>query len=63
MIEPDPDDRDIRLALDWFVENQQDDGLWKTSYVTKTEREDAKTQEKRWWISLAICRVMKRIQN
>ncbi len=59
MIEPAGDDERVRQALDWFVENQQADGLWKTSYA-QPESQSGAVREKRLWISLAICRVLKR---
>jgi hypothetical protein len=59
MIELDENDEHVRQALDWFVENQQEDGLWKTSYA-QTETKNEGSGDKRLWISLAICRVLKR---
>lgn len=62
MIDPSSEDQYTRQALDWFAENQQADGLWKTSYApSKAKANNQKTYEKRLWISLAICRVLKRI--
>jgi hypothetical protein len=53
-------DDHIRQGLDWFTENQQATGLWRSSY-TQPEKENAKTHNKCLWISLAICRVLKRL--
>ena len=54
-------DEDIQKALRWFVDNQQPDGLWKTSYEQAKHKEPtAREQETRHWVSLAVCRVLKR---
>ena len=53
-------DEYIRQALDWLVENQQTNGLWKTLYA-RPEKENARVGVKRLWVSLAICRVLKRL--
>jgi hypothetical protein len=54
-------DGDIKRALDWFIDHQQEDGLWKSSYshIHKAS-ENSKSLEQRLWISLAICRMLKR---
>jgi len=44
-------DEDVRRGLDWFITNQQDDGLWKASYE--------KHPEMNQWVTLAVCRVFK----
>jgi hypothetical protein len=55
-------DQDVHKALRWFVDNQQPDGLWKTSYEQAKHKEPtAREQEARRWVSLAICRVLKRL--
>jgi hypothetical protein len=43
------------------MDHQEKDGLWKVSYVKQKERETAKEPEMRLWISLAICRIFKRM--
>jgi hypothetical protein len=54
------DDPDISKALDWFIENQQADGLWNVSYKKGEKlRGTPKDIEERLWISLAVCRVLK----
>jgi hypothetical protein len=57
------DDPSIRKALNWLKQNQQRGGLWKTAYV-KGEREKMNntTKERRLWLTLQICRILKRLQ-
>jgi hypothetical protein len=54
-------DKDIEKALDWFISNQQENGLWKISY-SKIHKAppNSKTDEERLWISLAVCRIFQR---
>jgi hypothetical protein len=54
-------DRDVKGALDWFIANQTETGLWKVSYskIHKSPPNN-KTDEVRLWISLAICRIFQR---
>jgi hypothetical protein len=55
------DDPDIARGLDWFVANQQDDGLWNASYKKGDKfRGTPKEIEERLWVSLAVCRMLKR---
>ena len=56
-----PTDPDVRRALDWFIANQTETGLWKVSYskIHKSPPNN-KTDEERLWISLAVCRVFQR---
>ena len=57
-----PEHARVKEALDWFVEHQSDDGLWEDSYKKSAKRIDTERARKgRQWISLAICRVLKRI--
>lgn len=49
------DDRRIAKALEWFIAHQEDHGLWELSLLRMTHEPDRDA-----WISLAICRVMKR---
>ncbi|MBN1567810.1 MAG: hypothetical protein JXA73_08170 [Acidobacteria bacterium] len=56
------EDDDIRRALQWFIDNQQRDGLWKVSYSSihkATDKDQA--LEIRQWITLAISRIFKHI--
>ena len=57
------DDAQMGKALGWLVDHQEKDGLWKDTYVgrPKREHESAKVRETRLWVSLAICRVFKRL--
>jgi hypothetical protein len=55
------DDDDIRRGLDWLIKHQQASGLWKASYAKAEEKETAKVRDMRLWVSLAICRVLKRL--
>jgi hypothetical protein len=55
-------DSQILGALSWFVEHQQENGLWKVTYAQpgRISRETIKDQTMKLWISLAICRIFKR---
>jgi hypothetical protein len=56
------DDRDVRKALQWLIDNQQESGLWKASYSgIHRNAENRRTAETQLWITLAICRIMKRM--
>lgn len=48
---------DVRItrALDWFVARQEADGMWRLELLRMTREQDRDA-----WISLAICRVLKR---
>lgn len=56
------EDEQIKQALTWLVDHQERNNLWRVSYAKPQEREKetAKVQEMKLWISLAICRVFKR---
>jgi hypothetical protein len=55
------EDKDIKNALKWFVDNQQKNGLWKISYSKIHKTSDNKKQyEMQLWITLNICRIYKR---
>lgn len=55
------DDPDITRGLDWFVANQQGDGLWKVSYKKGDKfRGTPKEIEERLWLSLAVCKMLRR---
>ncbi len=45
----------ITKALEWFIAQQEDHGLWELSLLRMTREQDRNA-----WISLAICKVMKR---
>jgi hypothetical protein len=58
------DHRKVKEALDWFVEHQCEDGLWENSYKKKAKRIDTeRAREGRLWITLAVCRVFKRLHE
>jgi hypothetical protein len=58
-----PCDEDVQRALQWFAENQQDDGLWLTSYEqSRRTRPSAKERETMLWVGLATCRVFARFR-
>jgi len=46
-------DVDIQKGINWIVENQGENGLWKSSYgITGTENPD-------YWVTFSICRILK----
>lgn len=53
----DREDEDIAQGVDWFVANQEEDGLWSTGYGS-----GKKSEANRRWVGLAICRVLKQYQ-
>lgn len=51
----------VTKGLEWFIENQRDDGLWDSSYKKSAKKINTeKAREDRHWISYAICTVFKR---
>ena len=54
-----PHTEPITRALNWLLDQQQSNGLWRTSYVQPCEKETTKVRDMKLWISLAICRVFK----
>lgn len=57
------DDAQIQPALHWLIEHQQEDGLWNVTYAKDQVKENAKTREIRYWITLAICRIFRRFSG
>jgi len=55
------EDEQISRALKWLIDHQEKDGMWKVTYAKVQERQTVKEQEKRLWISLAICRIFERM--
>jgi hypothetical protein len=51
-------DPEIKKGLDWFIKNQQPDGLWKLESDKKIKPKDT---EERLWLGLNVCRFLKRI--
>jgi hypothetical protein len=50
-------DPDVKKALDWFIENQQPDGLWK---IEQDKEIKDSQKEEQLWLSLRICRMLKK---
>lgn len=55
------EDPQIRKALVWLAEHQQESGLWRVSYAGAEEQETTRVLEMRLWVTLAICRIFKRL--
>jgi hypothetical protein len=57
------DDPQIKLGLNWFRDHQEANGLWKVSYMKpeQQEKDTPKINEMKLWVSLAICRIYKRM--
>jgi Prenyltransferase and squalene oxidase repeat len=55
-------DEPMDRALAWLVDHQQPDGLWQASYVEGKAEDAARTHETRLWVTLSICRVLRRIR-
>ena len=55
-------DADVTRALQWLVDHQREDGLWRVSYVKphEKEKETTKVRSTRLWVAFAICRVFRR---
>jgi hypothetical protein len=51
------DDLDIKKGLDWFIENQRPDGLWKLESEKEISPRD---KDERLWLGLRVCRMLKR---
>lgn len=47
------DDPQIKTALDWFLVNQHEDGIWRSPFKMLDRELDL-------WVTLAACRVLKR---
>jgi hypothetical protein len=60
LIDPSRDEK-MEEALDWLVDHQEDDGLWKGTYVEGKQVDNARARETGRWVSLAICRVLRRV--
>ena len=53
-------DEPMDRALTWLVDHQQPDGLWLASYVPGQAKGNARIHETRLWVTLSICRVLRR---
>lgn len=60
-----PNDESIARGLNWLIDQQQPNGLWRTWYVQpqQKEKETAKVREMKLWISLAICHIFQRFEG
>ncbi len=50
-------DPDIKRGLQWFIDNQQPDGLWKLENHKEISPKD---WEERLWLGLSVCKVLRR---
>lgn len=50
------EDPDVKEALRWLIDRQQEDGLWRVKLLKSGGDKNLKL-----WVSLAICRVFKRL--
>ena len=57
----DKNDDEVLNAVKWFIDNQEESGLWKHSYSRiHSYIENEKIYEIQLWITLAICRILKK---
>jgi len=54
------DDTDISKGLNWFIDNQEPDGLWKLESNKEINPRDT---ENRLWLALSICKMLRRYYN
>jgi hypothetical protein len=54
------DDPDINKGVQWFFDKRKEDGLWDCVYVGKDVPRSEAFSLERTWISLKICRMLKR---
>lgn len=55
------EDDNVQQALTWLIDHQEENGLWRVTYAKAEQKQSAKAREMRLWVSLAICRVLKRL--
>lgn len=55
------EDPQVRKGLIWLAGHQQENGLWKVSYVRTREQETPRVLEMRLWVTFAICRILRRL--
>ncbi|MBN2085713.1 MAG: hypothetical protein JW748_10870 [Anaerolineales bacterium] len=55
----------IGRALQWLSDHQEKDGLWRETYAEPRAqaKETPKTRDARYWVSLAVCRVFRRVHG
>jgi hypothetical protein len=51
-------DPEIARGLGWFVDHQDEDGLWPTGYDS-----GRRAAENRRWVGLAICRLWRQLTD
>jgi len=57
-------DPQIDHAINWLIEHQQPDGLWKVNYYSEVpEKSNNQIIERKLWVSLAICRIFKDLEE
>jgi len=53
-------DPDIKKAVRWFIDNQENDGSWRTSYKKDYKSKNSmKNKEEGSWVTIRIARVLK----
>lgn len=57
------DDPHMRQAVNWLIDHQLEDGLWRINYAKGEDKETPKSRQMRLWITLAVCRVLKRLHT
>ncbi|MCU0521751.1 MAG: hypothetical protein MUF84_13800 [Anaerolineae bacterium] len=62
LIDPSRDEK-MEEALRWLTDHQAEDGLWNASYVEARDAARPSDRETRLWVSLAICRVLRRVMS
>ena len=56
-------DEPVDRAVAWLADHQRPDGLWQASYVEGRAVDEGKTKETRLWVSLAVCRALRRVEG
>lgn len=56
-------DAEIKSGLDWLLEHQEEDGLWRLNYNKEGDKNTPKNRERRLWVTMAICRIFKRFSG
>jgi hypothetical protein len=51
----------ISEALRWLVQHQERSGMWNANYAAPNARESARSRGIKPWITLAICRIFRRL--
>jgi len=52
-------DEQIRSGLQWFVDHQLENGLWKDNYAKVADHQSLSRSDRQLWVSLAICRIFR----